>query len=583
VAARLPGVDSGSAWPAFHPVSSLLAYQGPLISETNRSGLLLWDPTTGRQVAELPTGPLIGFGFSGDGKTIVTCDVDLTVVGWELHPERLVSSNSFKGVISAHQFLLTGDGSAGVLGDYLGNRCAVDLRTGKELWRHREAESENGSLALSKDDRILAVGPGMRGGPIVLYDRANGRELGRLEGHRSLVRSMVFWPDGRRLASASLDQTIRVWDLRPGAVTPPPRVLRGHTQEVWGLDLLPDGRTLVSASKDGEVCLWEVESGAPESQSGHLSVPGLSSWSFSSDNRSLLGLDLEAHELVQWACTGTNQTRTRLAFDQGAKTACWSEDGSRLAVGHTNGVIQVWELPGRTLRARFQTGTNGAVPIQFSRDATQLALFLPACDNGAQIELRESTTGKSLMSRPVPPDLILTIIVDGWSSGLQLSPDLRQLFARTRSEGNLEAQRALLWSIGDDRRFDLGLFDELGIAGVTFSPEGRFVAASGYSGRTKVWDTTTGRLAAQLASLMNAAAGITFSPDGKRFAVGAGGGGMCKIWDVETWRELITLPSEGQWLQRVRFSPDGNVLGASDRNFIQYWRAPSVEEVAKNL
>ena len=65
----------------------------------------------------------------------------------------------------------------------------------------------------------------------------------------------VFWPDGKKLASSSADQTIRTWDVASQKCLD---VLRGHRQEVWRLALLPDDKTLVSGAKDGTVCFWDT-------------------------------------------------------------------------------------------------------------------------------------------------------------------------------------------------------------------------------------------------------------------------------------------------------------------------------------
>jgi cytochrome c len=68
-------------------------------------------------------------------------------------------------------------------------------------------------------------------------------------------------PDGRTLASASWDQTIRLWPLAGGA----PRVLEGHQQNVNGVAFAPDGRSLVSAGYDATVRIWPLASGAAPS------------------------------------------------------------------------------------------------------------------------------------------------------------------------------------------------------------------------------------------------------------------------------------------------------------------------------
>ena len=65
-------------------------------------------------------------------------------------------------------------------------------------------------------------------------------------------------PDGRRLASAGQDQTIKVWDLVTGRSV---RTLEGHTNWIFGLAFSPDGKQLASASHDETVRVWNVADG----------------------------------------------------------------------------------------------------------------------------------------------------------------------------------------------------------------------------------------------------------------------------------------------------------------------------------
>jgi cytochrome c len=75
-----------------------------------------------------------------------------------------------------------------------------------------------------------------------------------LEGHTAPIVALAASPDGATLASASWDQTVRLWPLAGGAA----RVLEGHTQNVNGVAFAPDGRTLVSVSYDQSVRIWPL-------------------------------------------------------------------------------------------------------------------------------------------------------------------------------------------------------------------------------------------------------------------------------------------------------------------------------------
>jgi WD40 repeat protein len=81
--------------------------------------------------------------------------------------------------------------------------------------------------------------------------------LAILQGHKNVVHSVGFSPDGLQLASGSWDRTIRLWDVMPGTQT---AILEGHSAEVLFVAFSPDGLQLASGSCDGTIRLWDVMS-----------------------------------------------------------------------------------------------------------------------------------------------------------------------------------------------------------------------------------------------------------------------------------------------------------------------------------
>ncbi|HEX8158442.1 MAG TPA: WD40 repeat domain-containing protein, partial [Solirubrobacteraceae bacterium] len=125
------------------------------------------------------------------------------------------------------------------------------------LHGHLDAVS---SVTFSSDGRTLASASADH--TIRLWDVRTRKQLGRpLSGHTSLVFSVAFSPDGRTLASAGFDKTIRLWDVRTHKQLGRP--LSGHTESIFSVAFSPDGRTLASAGFDKTIRLWDLRTHRP--------------------------------------------------------------------------------------------------------------------------------------------------------------------------------------------------------------------------------------------------------------------------------------------------------------------------------
>ncbi|KAM6516800.1 hypothetical protein FSOLCH5_007742 [Fusarium solani] len=150
------------------------------------------------------------------------------------------------------------------------------------------------SVAFSADGQRLASGSVDR--TVKVWDTATGACVQTLEGHGQSVYAVAFSADGQRLASGSVDKTVKVWDAATGACV---QTLKGHGSSVFSVAFSADGQRLASGSDDQTVKVWDAATGAcvQTLEVGrvitHLSFDPMTN-SLLSTNIGLLNLDLPA-------------------------------------------------------------------------------------------------------------------------------------------------------------------------------------------------------------------------------------------------------------------------------------------------
>ena len=222
------------------------------------------------------------------------------------------------------------------------------------------------AIALSPNGKILASGS--MNGSIQLWNIATGSKIRTLQGHSDRIESVAFSPDGKTLASGSNDETIKLWNVATGTEI---GSLQGSFFSVYSVTFSPDGKTLASGSSDGTIKLWDVST-----TKEILTLPGhtakVSAVAFSPDGK-ILASGSDDRIIKLWNVATAGEILTFDGHSDRVGSVAFSPDGRILASGSSDKTIKLWNV-GTGTEIRTLTGhSNGVGSVAFSPNGKILA------------------------------------------------------------------------------------------------------------------------------------------------------------------------------------------------------------------
>lgn len=292
-----------------------------------------------------------------------------------------------------------------------------------------------------------------------------------VKAHFNTIRGMAIAPDGKTLATASYDETIKLWNLKTGKQL---QVLAGHSRDVECVAISADGKILASGSDDNRIKLWNLQTGEElKTLAGHSGwvrclamTPDGKTLVSGSDDRTIALWNLETGEKLR-EMRGHESGVYAVAIVHPHRYAN-APDGRLLASGSNDSTIKLWNLETGKEMGTLTGHADSVWCLAFSPDGEKLVSG--GGDN--RIKVWQSGNGKELYSLPGRGQKVLSVAI---------APD-GERFVSGNNDGSME-----VWQLEGGQKLGTLTGHSDMVWSVAIAPDGETLVSGGEDRSLKFW------------------------------------------------------------------------------------------------
>ncbi len=414
-----------------------------------------------------------------------------------------------------------------------------------------------GSAAFSPDGRRVVTASDDNSARV--WDVSSGQPLGAPLHHSASISSVTFSADGRRVVTASEDKTARVWDATTGQPYGHPLQ---HGGWVFSATFSPDGRRVATASADKTARVWDVANGQPiglplQHRDAVLSV------AFSENGQQVVTASADKSARV-WDAANGRPLGPPMKHSNVVNTAVFSRDGKRVVTASNDNKAHLWETgSGRTIGPLLQH-RGWVATAMFSADGRRVVTA--SADGTARVW--DVANGQ-----PLGPPLQHS----GSVSTAAFSKDGRLVVTASAD------QTARVWEVASGQPLGPPFQHADWVWSATLSEDGRRVVTASWDKTARVWGLASGQPLGRHLQMNNYINSVSFSADGRRL-VTANDDQAARVWDAATGQPLALRFQHGDSVRTAAFSADGRrVVTASDDHTARVWDLASGQPIGPPL